>query len=102
MGRYTVTEFGRWVKHAGEKTLHAARLNIGPRLMLCFVFITLSMLGGDTVVLWQLHIARAQAERLNNIDQKLVAVLRIHTSLLTFHDKLEALAQSEDSRYLVP
>src|SRR6266446_3301257 len=101
MGRYTVTEFGRWVKHAGEKTLHAARLNIGPRLMLCFVFITLSMLGGDAVVLWQFHLVRAQAERMNNIDQKLVVVLRVHTSLLTFHDKLEALAQSEDAGRLL-
>src|SRR6266478_6990008 len=101
MGRYTVTEFGRWVKHAGEKTLHAARLNIGPRLMLCFVFITLSMLGGDAVVLWQFHLVRAQAERMNNIDQKLVVVLRVHTSLLMFHDKLEALAQSEDAGRLV-
>ena len=101
MGRYTVTEFGRWVKHAGEKTLHAARLNIGPRLMLCFVFITLSMLGGDAVVLWQFHLVRAQAERMNNIDQKLVVLLRVHTSLLTFHDKLEALAQSEDAGRLV-
>ena len=101
MGRYTVTEFGRWVKQAGEKTLHAARLNIGPRLMLCFVFITLSMLGGDAVVLWQFHLVRAQAERMNNIDQKLVVVLRVHTSLLTFHDKLEALAQSEDAGRLV-
>jgi len=101
MGRYIVTEFGRWVKHAGEKILHAARLNIGPRLMLCFVFITLSMLGGDAVVLWQFHLVRAQAERMNNIDQKLVVVLRVHTSLLTFHDKLEALAQSEDAGRLV-
>jgi PAS domain S-box-containing protein len=101
MGPYTVTEFGRWVKRAGEKTLHAARLNIGPRLMLCFVFITLSMLGGDAVVLWQFHLVRAQAERLNDIDQKLVTVLRVHTSLLTFHDKLEALAQSEDAGRLV-
>jgi PAS domain S-box-containing protein len=101
MGPYTVTEFGRWVKRAGEKTLHAARLNIGPRLMLCFVFITLSMLGGDAVVLWQFHLVRAQAERLNDIDQELVTVLRVHTSLLTFHDKLEALAQSEDAGRLV-
>ncbi len=101
MGRYTVTEFGGWVKRAGERTLHAVRLNIGPRLMLCFGFITLSMLAGDAVVLWQFHVVRTQAERLNDIDQKLVAVLRIHTSLLTFHDKLEAFAQSEDASRLV-
>jgi len=68
--------------------------------MLCFGFITLSMLAGDAVVLWQFHLVRAQAERLNDIDQKLVAVLRIHTSLLTFHDKLEAFAESEDATRL--
>ena len=38
---------------------------------------------------------------MNNIDQKLVVLLRVHTSLLTFHDKLEALAQSEDAGRLV-
>src|SRR5229473_2555061 len=101
MGRYTVTEFGRWVKRAGEKNLHAVRLNIGPRLMLCFAFITLSMLGGDAVVLWQFHLIRDQAERLNVMDQQLVAVLRVHKGLLTFHDKLEALARSEDAGRLV-
>jgi len=95
-----VTQFSGWAKRAGEKALHAGRLTIGPRLMLCFGFITLSMLAGDAVVLWQFHLVRAQAERLNDIDQKLVAVLRIHTSLLTFHDKLEAFAESEDATRL--
>ena len=101
MGRYTVTEFGRWLKRTGERIPYAARLNIGPRLMLCFVFITLSMLGGDAVVLRQFQLVRAEAEQLNNIDQKLIAVLRVHTSLLAFHDKLEALVQSEDAGRLV-
>jgi PAS domain S-box-containing protein len=77
------------------------RLNIGPRLTLCFVFIILSMLVGDAVVLWQFHLVRDQAERLNGFDQKLVAVLRVHTSLLAFHDRLEALADSEDAGQLV-
>jgi PAS domain S-box-containing protein len=77
------------------------RLNIGPRLTLCFVFIILSMLGGDAIVLWQFHLVRDQAERLNGFDQKLVAVLRVHTSLLAFHDRLEALADSEDAGQLV-
>jgi PAS domain S-box-containing protein len=77
------------------------RLNIGPRLTLCFVFIILSMLGGDAVVLWQIHLVRDQVERLNGFDQKLVAALRVHTSLLAFHDRLEALADSEDAGQLV-
>ena len=76
------------------------RLNIGPRLTLCFVFIILSMLGGDAVVLWQFHVIRAEAERMNGFDRKLVAVLRVHASLLAFHDRLEALADSEDAGQL--
>jgi len=101
MQRHTATEFGRWVKRAGEKTFHADRLNIGPRLILCFVFIILMMLGADAVVLWQFHSVQAQAERLNGIDQKLVALLHVHTSLLAFYAGLEALAQTEDASLLV-
>jgi hypothetical protein len=77
------------------------RLNIGSRLTLCFVLIILSMLGGDALILWQFHLVRAQAERLNGFDQKLVAVLRVHTSLLAFNDRLEALADSQDAAQLV-
>jgi PAS domain S-box-containing protein len=77
------------------------RLNIGPRLTLCFVLLILSMVGSDAVVLWQFHTVRVQSERMNGLDQKLVAVLRVHTSLLTFHDRMEALADSEDARRLV-
>jgi len=101
MGHHTATEFGPWVKRAEEKTLRAAQLNIGPRLILGFVFIILSMLAADAVVLWQFHLVRTQAERLNDIDQKLVAVLRVHSSLLAFHDRLDALADSEDAGGLV-
>jgi signal transduction histidine kinase/HAMP domain-containing protein len=97
----TATGLKRWVKSAEAKTLHAGRLNIGPRLVLGFVFIILSMLAADAVVLWQFHLVRAQAERLNGIDQTLVAVLRLHTSLTTFHDRLEDLADSQDIGRLV-
>jgi PAS domain S-box-containing protein len=96
MGLHTATRLNRRVKTAEAKTLHASRLNIGPRLILGFVFIILSMLAADAVILWQFHLVRTQAERLNGIDQKLVAVLRVHTSLLAFHDRLEELADSQD------
>jgi PAS domain S-box-containing protein len=96
MGLNTATGLNRWVKSAEAKALHASRLNIGPRLILGFVFIILSMLAADAVILWQFHLVRTQAERLNGIDQKLVAVLRVHTSLLAFHDRLEELADSQD------
>ena len=97
MGFYTATGLHRWVKSAEAKALHGGQLNIGPRLILGFVVIILSMLAADAVVLWQFHLVRAQAERLNGIDQKLVAVLRVHTSMSAFHDRLEALADSQDA-----
>src|SRR5713101_5070773 len=101
MGLHTATELNHWAKSADAKTLYAARLNIGPRLILGFIFIVLSMLAADAVILWQFHLVRAQAERLNGIDQKLVAVLRVHTGLVAFHDRLEDLADSQDAGRLV-
>jgi PAS domain S-box-containing protein len=101
MGLHTATGLNRWVKRAEVKTLQAARLNIGPRLILGFAVIILLMLVANAVVLWQFHLVRAQAERLNGIDQKLVAVLRVHTSLSAFHDRLEALVDSQDAGRLV-
>src|SRR6202140_261481 len=97
MGLHTTTGLNRWVKSAEAKTFYAGRLNIGPRLILGFVFIILSMLAADAAILWQFHLVRTQAERLNGIDRKLVAVLRVHTSLLAFHDRLEELADSQDA-----
>jgi len=88
-------------RRAAENSLHILRLNIGPRLILCFAIILLAVFVGDAVILWQFHLVRTQAERLNGIDQKLVAVLRVHTSLLAFYDRLEELTDSEDASRLV-
>jgi PAS domain S-box-containing protein len=101
MGLHTASRLDRLVIGAEAKALKAGQLNIGPRLMLGFAVIIFSMLAADAVVLWQFHLVRAQAERLNGIDQKLVAVLRLHTSLTTFHDRLEDLADSQDIDRLV-
>jgi PAS domain S-box-containing protein len=73
------------------------RLNIGPRLVLCFVLIILSMFAGDAIVLWQFQIARLQAERLKDYNEELVSVLRVHANLQAFHDTLEAVANDEDA-----
>src|SRR5712671_3857503 len=97
MGLHTATGLIRWVKSAEAKTLYAGRLNIGPRLILGFVFIILSMLAANAVILWQFHVVRTQAARLNDVDQKLVTVLRVHTSMLAFHDRLDGLADAEDA-----
>jgi PAS domain S-box-containing protein len=101
MGLHTATGLSRWVKSAEAKTLYAGRLNIGPRLILGFVFIILSMLVADAVILWQFYVVRAQAMRLNDIDQKLVAVLHVHASMLAFHDRLDGLADAEDADRLL-
>jgi PAS domain S-box-containing protein len=101
MGLHTATRLNRWVKSAEAKTLHAGRLAIGPRLILGFVFIILSMLAADAIILWQFYVVQTQAMRLNDIDQKLVAVLRVHTSMLAFHDRLDGLADAEDADRLL-
>jgi PAS domain S-box-containing protein len=77
------------------------RLNIGPRLALCFVLIILLMFAGDAVVLWQFHVAQLQAERLKDYNEELVSVLRVHSNLLAFHDALEEVANDKDAGRLV-
>ena len=73
------------------------RLSIRRRLTLCFVFIILAMLAGNAILLWQFDRARAQAERLSSVDQKFISVLQAHINLVTFHEKLDALAPADDS-----
>jgi PAS domain S-box-containing protein len=95
-----VAKLARWAKQAGEKTFHLHRLNIGPRLTLCFVFIILAMLVGNAVLLWQFRLVRAQAERLSGVDQELIAALQVHTNLMSFYERLDVLAHSEDTAAL--
>jgi PAS domain S-box-containing protein len=83
------------------KALHPGRLDIGPRLILGGLFIILSMLAADAVVLWQFRVLQTHAGRQSDIDRKLIAVQRVHTSLLTFHDRLDAFADAEDAARLV-
>jgi PAS domain S-box-containing protein len=101
MELHRATGLTRWVKNAEAKTFHGGRLNIGPRLIFGFVFIVLSMLVADAIILWQFHIVRTNAERLNVVDRKRVAVLRVHTSMLAFHDRLDGLADAEDADRLL-
>jgi len=101
MGLHTASRMDRLAIGAEAKALKAGQLNIGPRLMLGLAVIIFSMLAADAVVLWQFHLVRAQAERLRSIDQKMIAVLRLHTSLTTFHDQMEDLADSQDISGLV-
>lgn len=76
-------------------------LNIGPRLTLSFAFIILAMLVGNVVLLWQFHLAQTQAERLRSVDQELISVLQSHVSLMSFYERLELVAQTENADLLV-
>src|SRR6266446_3062962 len=89
------------VKQAGDKAPRLHRLNIGPRLTLCFAFIILAMLVGNAVLLWQFRVVRDQTQRLHGVDQELVLVLQAHTNLMSFYERLDALARSEDTARLV-
>src|SRR5580704_2313966 len=88
----------RWEQVRTE--VNRLRLNIGPRLVLCFALIIVLMLAGDAIVLWQFHIVRAQAERLDEYDEELVTVLRVHSDMLKFRDTLESLANARDAKRL--
>jgi PAS domain S-box-containing protein len=80
--------------------MNSLRFNIGPRLVLCFALIIVSMLAGDVIVLWQFRVVQAQTERLNEYDQELVTVLRVHSDMLKFRDTLESLASARNSERL--
>jgi PAS domain S-box-containing protein len=97
MGPKTISgEPGKWAKHARMRIPSLDRLNIGPRLTLFFIFIILLMLGGNALLLGQFHLVLLQAERLTGVDRELIAVLRFQSDLLSFHAKLDELAESED------
>jgi PAS domain S-box-containing protein len=80
--------------------MNRLRLNIGPRLILCFALIIVSMLAGDVIVLWQFHIVQAQAGRLNEYDEELVTVLRVRSDMFKFRDTLESLASARNAERL--
>jgi nitrogen fixation/metabolism regulation signal transduction histidine kinase len=72
------------------------RLSIGRRLTICFVLIILVMSVGTGLLLWQSRLVRLQANRLNGVDEELIAVLRFQASLWRFDKRLNDLAQSTD------
>jgi PAS domain S-box-containing protein len=80
--------------------MNRLRLNIGPRLVLCFALIIVSMLLGDVIVLTQFRIVQTQAYRLSQYEEELVAVLRVHSDMLKFRDTLESLANEKDAKSL--
>lgn len=76
-------------------------LEIGPVLKLTFALLIALILGGNGLLFWQFHLARLQTERLTDISQQLIGVLRLQVSLLSVHQRLDELAQSRDAGGLV-
>jgi PAS domain S-box-containing protein len=91
------TQVGILLRRAGRP----GQLKIGVRLTLCFATIVLLMVAGDIVTIWQVSLMRGQAQRLNQVDQKSVSVLRAHADLLAFRDQLDSLAATQDARRFV-
>ncbi len=96
-----VAKLAGWTKQTGKRSFGLHRLNIGPRLTICFALIILAMLLGNAVLLWEFHLARVQAERLDGVDQELIVVLQAHTNLMSFYERLDTLAHSENVAELV-
>src|SRR5262249_58814367 len=92
----------RLAKRVVAGTSRLQRINIGPRLSLCFLLIIVAMLAGNAVLLWQFQRSQRQAERLTGVDQELIAVLQAHTNLMSFYERLGVLAHSADQAPLQP
>ena len=90
-----------WAKQVGEKAFPFHQLNIGPRLTLGFLLIIVVLLVGNGILVWQFLQARSQASLLSGADQELITVLQAHAGLTSFYEKLDLLAQSENTEELV-
>ncbi|MGA3234953.1 MAG: ATP-binding protein [Bryobacteraceae bacterium] len=75
--------------------------NIGRRLTLTLTLLIALILGGNGLVILQFERARLQTDRLIGVSQQLIAVLRLQEGLLSFHQRLNELAESKDADRLV-
>jgi len=75
--------------------------NIGSRLTLIFMILIAIILGGNALLIWQFRLARLQTDRLTDVSQQMIEILRLQESLLAFHHRLEELTQSRDAHRLV-
>src|SRR5258706_134292 len=96
-GTNRLTGFAGWLRHATSNSPLLCRLSIHRRLTVCFVFLIVLMLVGEGALLRQLHLIRAQADRLDGLIEELIEVQRVHTSVASLYDRLGVSAQSEES-----
>jgi two-component system, NarL family, sensor kinase len=88
---------GGWAGSLLREVRHPSQLKIGGRLTLSFVVIVLLMVAADAVALWQFELVRGQAQRIYDVDQRSMAVLRVQSNLWMFRDKLEDLVTAQDA-----
>lgn len=92
---------GPILRNSGKGAFRLDRLKIGSRLTLCFILIILMMFSGDSILLWQFHLAQSQAKRLSSVDEELITVLQTHANLMSFYELFDVLSHSEDSNRLM-
>src|SRR6266566_1563013 len=74
------------------------RFSIGRRLALCFVGIFVLLFAVNGILLWQFHSAQVRADRrLTGVSLELIAALNLQSSLQSFNDRLDRVAQSRDA-----
>ena len=100
MDRRVVGE-SSYTKRSRMKSQEAKYFNIGPRLTLTFAVLIALIIGGNALLIWQFHRARLQTDHLIGVSQQMIEVLRLQESLLSFHRRLDELAQSKDARRLI-
>src|ERR1700729_2045625 len=82
------------------KTPDVSSFSIGPRLTLTFAILIALILGGNGLLLSQLHPAHLQTDRLRAVNQQVISVLRLQQSLVSPHERLDELAKTRDAHRL--
>ena len=82
------------------KPVDTKHFTVGPRLTLIFALLVAVIWGGNALLIWQFQIAKEQADHLSDVSQKLISVLRLQSSVLSFHQRLGELADSKNARLL--
>jgi signal transduction histidine kinase/HAMP domain-containing protein len=88
-------------KQARLKAPQLRRLKIGARLRIAFVLIILAMLSGNVILLLEMQTIRYQGERLGDINEQFIVVLQARANLMSFYERLDGFAHSEDTARLV-
>jgi len=79
----------------------ARHFNIGWLLSLALALLITLILAGNGLVILQFERARLQSDRLTEVNQQMIAVLRLQDSLLSFHQQLNELTESRSAQRLI-